>query len=51
VPGKPRAGFFRAAANIGDRDGTDIEMVLFVGACYFAVCVIASSFVKGLQKR
>ncbi|WP_322058564.1 glutamate/aspartate ABC transporter permease GltK [Paraburkholderia sp. J63] len=45
------ADFFRTATNIGDRDGTMVEMVLFAGACYFVVCVIASSLVKGLQKK
>ena len=45
------ADFFRTATNIGDRDGTNVEMVLFAGACYFVVCVVASSLVKGLQKK
>ncbi|OLL29839.1 amino acid ABC transporter permease [Burkholderia sp. SRS-W-2-2016] len=45
------ADFFRTATNIGDRDGTSVEMVLFAGACYFVICVIASSLVKGLQKK
>jgi glutamate/aspartate transport system permease protein len=45
------ADFFRTATNIGDRDGTIVEMILFAGACYFVVCVIASSFVKGLQRK
>ena len=45
------ADFFRTAANIGDRDGTMVEMVLFAGACYFVICVIASGLVKGLQKK
>ena len=45
------ADFFRTATNIGDRDGTTVEMVLFAGACYFVICVIASSVVKGLQKK
>jgi glutamate/aspartate transport system permease protein len=45
------ADFFRTAANIGDRDGTNIEMILFAGACYFVVCVMASALVKGLQKK
>ncbi|GAB2907787.1 glutamate/aspartate ABC transporter permease GltK [Paraburkholderia jirisanensis] len=45
------ADFFRTAANIGDRDGTIVEMVLFAGACYFVICVVASSLVKGLQKK
>jgi glutamate/aspartate transport system permease protein len=45
------ADFFRTATNIGDRDGTNVEMVLFAGACYFVICVVASSLVKGLQKK
>jgi glutamate/aspartate transport system permease protein len=45
------ADFFRTAANVGDRDGTSVEMVLFAGACYFVICVIASSLVKSLQKK
>ncbi|MEB2552472.1 glutamate/aspartate ABC transporter permease GltK [Burkholderia gladioli] len=45
------ADFFRTATNIGDRDGTSVEMVLFAGACYFVVCVLASALVKGLQKK
>lgn len=45
------ADFFRTATNIGDRDGTLVEMVLFAGAVYFVVCVAASSIVKGLRKK
>jgi glutamate/aspartate transport system permease protein len=45
------ADFFRTATNIGDRDGTNVEMVLFAGACYFVICVLASNLVKGLQKK
>ncbi|MGF6467909.1 glutamate/aspartate ABC transporter permease GltK [Paraburkholderia youngii] len=45
------ADFFRTATNIGDRDGTNVEMVLFAGAVYFVICVIASSLVKSLQKK
>ncbi|SIT44298.1 glutamate and aspartate transporter subunit; membrane component of ABC superfamily [Paraburkholderia ribeironis] len=45
------ADFFRTATNIGDRDGTNVEMVLFAGAVYFVICVVASSLVKGLQKK
>ncbi|TAM05520.1 MAG: glutamate/aspartate ABC transporter permease GltK [Paraburkholderia sp.] len=45
------ADFFRTAANIGDRDGTTVEMVLFAGACYFVICVVASGLVKGFQKK
>lgn len=40
------ADFFRTATNIGDRDGTNVEMILFAGACYFVVCVLASALVK-----
>lgn len=45
------ADFFRTATNIGDRDGTTVEMILFAGACYFVICTIASALVKHLQKR
>jgi glutamate/aspartate transport system permease protein len=45
------ADFFRAAANVGDRDGTMVEMILFAGACYFVVCALASILVKGIQVR
>ncbi|WP_296652133.1 glutamate/aspartate ABC transporter permease GltK [Paraburkholderia sp.] len=45
------ADFFRTAANIGDRDGTTVEMVLFAGACYFVICVVASGLVRGFQKK
>jgi glutamate/aspartate transport system permease protein len=45
------ADFFRTATNVGDRDGTTVEMVLFAGACYFVICVIASALVKSLQKK
>ncbi|MCG1043296.1 glutamate/aspartate ABC transporter permease GltK [Mycetohabitans sp. B8] len=45
------ADFFQTAANVGDRDGTIVEMVLFAGAVYFVICVVASSLVKGLQKK
>ncbi|KMZ11945.1 Glutamate Aspartate transport system permease protein GltK [Candidatus Burkholderia humilis] len=45
------ADFFRTATKIGDRDGTTVEMVLFAGACYFVICVVASALVKSLQKK
>jgi glutamate/aspartate transport system permease protein len=45
------ADFFRTATNVGDRDGTPVEMVLFAGACYFVVCLVASGLVKSLQKK
>jgi glutamate/aspartate transport system permease protein len=45
------ADFFRTATNIGDRDGTTVEMILFAGFVYFVICVTASGVVKGLQKK
>lgn len=45
------ADFFRAATNVGDRDGTTVEMILLAGACYFAVCTLASALVKGIQEK
>lgn len=45
------ADFFRTATNVGDRDGTMVEMILFAGAVYFVVCVIASGVVKALRKK
>jgi glutamate/aspartate transport system permease protein len=45
------ADFFRTAANIGDRDGTTVEMVLLAGASYFVICTLASALVKRLQQR
>jgi glutamate/aspartate transport system permease protein len=43
--------FFRTSTNIGDRDGTHIEMILFAGAVYFVICSMASSLVKAFQKK
>ena len=45
------ADFFRTATNIGDRDGTSVEMVLFAGAVYFVICLAASALVKSFQKQ
>src|SRR5471030_903351 len=45
------ADFFSTSANIGDRDGTTVEMILFAGACYFVVFTLASVLVKRLQQR
>jgi glutamate/aspartate transport system permease protein len=45
------ADFFRAATNVGDRDGTAVEMILFAGACYFVVCALAATLVKGIQEK
>ncbi|MBX5177339.1 glutamate/aspartate ABC transporter permease GltK [Rhizobium laguerreae] len=45
------ADFFRTATNIGERDGAAMEMILFAGACYFAICSLASACVKILQTK
>ncbi len=45
------ADFFRSSANIGDRDGTAVEMVLFSGLVYFVICGTTSGMVKLLQKQ
>jgi glutamate/aspartate transport system permease protein len=45
------ADFFRSSANIGDRDGTAVEMVLFSGLVYFVICGATSGVVKLLQKK
>ncbi|MDC9596356.1 glutamate/aspartate ABC transporter permease GltK [Xenorhabdus anantnagensis] len=43
--------FFRTATNIGERDGTQIEMVLFAGFVYFVISFSASMLVNYLKKR
>ena len=43
--------FFRTATNIGDRDGTNVEMILTAGFGYFVICLLASNLVKALQKK
>ncbi|MEX9975258.1 glutamate/aspartate ABC transporter permease GltK [Providencia rettgeri] len=43
--------FFRTATNIGERDGTQVEMVLFAGLVYFIVSFGASMLVNYLKKR
>ncbi|MFW8236812.1 amino acid ABC transporter permease, partial [Klebsiella pneumoniae] len=45
------ADFFRSASNIGDRDGTLVEMVLFAGFIYFVISLSASLLVRYLKKR
>ncbi|CDL83426.1 glutamate/aspartate ABC transporter permease GltK [Xenorhabdus szentirmaii] len=45
------ADFFRTATNIGERDGTQIEMVLFAGLVYFVISFSASMLVNYLKKR
>lgn len=36
------ADFFRTASTIGERDGTQVEMILFAGAVYFVISLSAS---------
>lgn len=43
--------FFRTASNIGERDGTQIEMVLFAGAVYFVISFGASMLINYLKRR
>ncbi|OTA18099.1 amino acid ABC transporter, permease protein PEB1 [Xenorhabdus vietnamensis] len=45
------ADFFRTATNIGERDGTQVEMVLFAGFVYFVISFSASMLVNYLKKR
>ncbi|MCP9268555.1 glutamate/aspartate ABC transporter permease GltK [Xenorhabdus sp. XENO-1] len=45
------ADFFRTATNIGERDGTQIEMILFAGVVYFVISFAASMLVNYLKKR
>ncbi|CDG22075.1 Glutamate/aspartate transport system permease protein gltK [Xenorhabdus poinarii G6] len=45
------ADFFRTATNIGERDGTQVEMVLFAGFVYFVMSFAASMLVNYLKKR
>ncbi|CNG97429.1 putative glutamate/aspartate ABC transporter permease [Yersinia aldovae] len=45
------ADFFRTATTIGERDGTQVEMVLFVGLVYFVISIAASMLVNYLKKR
>jgi glutamate/aspartate transport system permease protein len=43
--------FFGIASKIGERDGRLVELLLFAGAVYFALCYAASLAVGRLQKR
>lgn len=45
------ADFFRTASTIGERDGTQIEMVLFAGFVYFIISFSASMLVNYLKRR
>jgi len=42
------ADFFGAAYKVGDRDGRLVEMLLFAGAVYFVICLVASRLVRRL---
>jgi len=44
------ADFFGAAYKVGDRDGRLVELLLFAGAVYFAICYSASLLVKRFHK-
>jgi len=44
------ADFFRTAKNIADRDNTSVQMLLFAGAIYLLLSLLASAGVKILQK-
>ena len=45
------ADFFGSAYKVGDRDGRLVELLLFAGAVYFALCCSASWLVNYLQNR
>lgn len=45
------ADFFGTAYKVGDRDGRLVELLLFAGAVYFALCFSASQLVRFYQKK
>ncbi len=45
------ADFFGVAYKVGDRDGRLVELLLFAGAVYFALCYAASYAVRRLQRK
>ena len=45
------ADFFGVAYNTGNRDGTLVELILFAGAVYLAICFVALTLVRKLQKK
>ena len=45
------ADFFGQAYGIGERDGRIVELLLFAGATYLVMCVIASRMVQRLARR
>ncbi|EGE6737691.1 glutamate/aspartate ABC transporter permease GltK [Escherichia coli] len=44
------ADFFRTASTIGERDGTQVEMILFAGFVYFVISLSASLLVSYLKR-
>jgi len=44
------ADFFKSAKNVADRDGTTVGMLLFVGAVYLVISLLASAGVRVLQR-
>ena len=45
------ADFFGVAYNTGNRDGTLVELILFAGAVYLVICIVASTLVGKMQKK
>ncbi|MDU4092334.1 MAG: ABC transporter permease subunit, partial [Pantoea sp.] len=45
------ADFFRTASSIGERDGTQVEMILFAGLVYFVISISASTLVSYLKRK
>src|ERR1700747_1665560 len=45
------ADFFGVAYNTGNRDGTLVELLLFAGVVYLAICFVASTLVRKMQKK
>jgi glutamate/aspartate transport system permease protein len=45
------ADFFGRATIVGNRDGRMVELLLFAGAVYFAICYPVSTLVRRLQRR
>ena len=43
--------FFTVSSNVGARDGTTVQLILFAGACYFVVCTAMSAAIRGLHRR
>jgi glutamate/aspartate transport system permease protein len=45
------ADFFGSAYKVGDRDGRLVELLLFAGLIYFAICFCLSLLVKILRRK